>query len=282
VNEVQTANGKESLRRRTRLWVLLAFVAPWVCGLIAFQIWKSASVPSDVPTIGLSLDSAWYSHLGYSQASFETALTRVDARTFSFRTGDHPPAEILDQIDALLLCGGGDVDPARYGGDSGNTYSIDPAHDRFEEELIRGALERDMPILGICRGIQILNVVHGGTLRNLHEDSRLSATHGIDLDSFRAHAIQPVEGSLLASIIGSEPREVNSFHGHAVGRIGHGLTAAAVSPDGVIEAVERPDRAFVIGIQWHPEISSLTDADALAIFRELVDAARRYRAEQPE
>jgi gamma-glutamyl-gamma-aminobutyrate hydrolase PuuD len=260
----------------------VAFLAPWVCGLIAFQIWKSLSVPADVPTIGLSLDSAWYSRLGYSQASFETALTRVDARTLSFRAGDRSPAEILDQIDALLLCGGGDVDPARYGGDSSNTYSIDPAHDRFEEELIRGALERDMPILGICRGIQILNVAHGGTLRNLHADRELSATHGIDLNSFRAHSIQPVEGSRLASIIGSEPREVTSFHGHAVGRLGRGLSVAATSPDGAIEAVERPDKSFVIGLQWHPEIGSLTDPDALAIFRELVAEARRYRAVQPE
>lgn len=260
------------------LWLLIAVLVLGVAGSTGFRLWKSAKVSHDAPVVGLSLDTQWYNRLGFAQAAFEIALTRADARTTGFRPGEAHPEEILESIDALFLAGGGDIDPALYGGDRRNRYGIDPEHDAFERDLIRGALRRDMPILGICRGIQILNVVHGGTLRNLHLDSDLISTHGIRLHSLKAHTVSIVDGSLLDSASEPRIRTVNSFHGRAVDRIGAYLVAVAHSPDGVVEAIERPDRSFVLGLQWHPEILSLEDPAALSVFRDFVEAAREYRS----
>jgi gamma-glutamyl-gamma-aminobutyrate hydrolase PuuD len=180
-------------------------------------------------------------------------------------------------VDALLLSGGDDVDPALYGGDASEAGSINRRRDEFEIRLIRAALDRNMPVLGICRGIQILNVAHGGSIRNLRADEALSEHHGIDVDSFTAHKVTVAADTRLAAAIGAGMHRVNSFHGQAVGRVGDGLRVCATADDGVIEGLERPDRAFVIGIQWHPEITSLTEEAALTLFRALVLHAEAYR-----
>ena len=225
--------------------------------LVAFLAWRSTP-PKGAPRIGLSTASGFV----VQRAFYEDALARAGGRSVSIRPTDDDArfTAILDEIDALLLTGGDDVDPALYGGDPG------------------GALDRDMPILGICRGIQILNVAHGGTVRNLRSDEALSDRHGIDVDSFTAHEVDIPPGTHLAEVLGARKHRVNSFHGQAVGRVGAGLRVCATADDGVIEGVERRDRAFVIGIQWHPEITSLTDEAALALFRALVRQAEAYRA----
>jgi len=264
-----------SRRRRIILTLLAVLLATPTLLLIAFLAWRP-SPPEGGPRIGLSTASGFV----VQRPFYEDALARAGGRPVLITPTDDDArlTAMLDEIDALLLTGGDDVDPAVYRGDPGDTGSSDRRRDEFEIRLIRGALDRDMPILGICRGIQILNVAHGGTVRNLRSDEALSNRHGIDVDSFAAHDVDIATGTHLAEVLGARGHKVNSFHGQAVGRVGTGLCVCATADDGVIEGVERPDRAFVLGIQWHPEITSLTDEAALALFRALVRQAEAYRA----
>jgi len=245
-----------------------------------FKVWQWVLVPSQAPVIGVSLDTAWHSRLGITSKTYETALTRVQARMVDIRPGGTSADRILNSIDALLLTGGGDVDPGLYGGDPATAQLVDRRRDDLELELIKGALQRDMPVLGICRGIQILNVAHGGTLRNLREIPELIEVHGVELDSLQAHAIEIVSGSLLAGCVGAGEKQVTSFHGQAVDGVGRDLQVVAVAPDGVIEALERKDRSFVVVLQWHPEILSLENPAELVIFEELVKQAQAYKLRQ--
>jgi gamma-glutamyl-gamma-aminobutyrate hydrolase PuuD len=243
----------------------------------AYRAWQWMAVPRGAPVIGLSLDTAWHSRLGITCKTYEVALTRVGARFEALRPGRRSAAEILDSIDALLLSGGGDIDSVLSGADPAATKLVDRARDDLEIALVRGALERDMPILGICRGIQILNVACGGTLRSLRDEPALEEVHGPALDSLSAHRVAVRGGSHLAHIVGPGERSVSSFHKQAVDRVGDALRVAATSSDGIVEGLEHPDRRFVVAVQYHPEIRSVADATALALFEELVREAEAYR-----
>lgn len=242
---------------------------------IAFLIWRS-SPPEGAPRIGLSMASSFI----VQRPLYEEALARAGGQPVLITPTDDADrlSSLLDEIDALLLSGGDDVDPGLYGSDRRDAGSAPRRRDQFEIRLIRAALDRNMPILGICRGIQILNVAHGGTVQNLRADQALSDRHGIRVDSFSAHDVDVAGGTHLAEVVGAGRHRVNSFHGQAVGRVGANLLVAATADDGVIEGIERKDRTFVIGIQWHPEITSLTDGAALALFRALVRHAEAYRS----
>jgi putative glutamine amidotransferase len=162
----------------------------------------------------------------------------------------------LQNINALLLSGGGDLDPVFFGEEAlPCTKTISPRRDAYELYLARVALERHIPILGICRGMQVLNVAAGGTvfqdvsfavrqpLQHTQNAPRWYATHLIDI----------TPDSQLAAIFGVRRLRVNTFHHQAVGRVAPGFTIAARSLDGVIEAVESPAHAFAVGVQFHPE-----------------------------
>lgn len=243
-----------------------------VVGYVSFRIWKWASVPRDAPVIGASLDTAWHARMGITTKGYEVGLTRAGGRIIELRPGESSPEEILGRIDALFLGGGGDVDPELSGGAAADAQLVDPERDRFELALIEGALERHMPILGICRGIQILNVSQGGTVRNLRDDADLAHTHGVEIDSMDAHPVTIAAGSKLATLLGAGRRDVNSFHGQAVGRLAPGVVAAAESPDGVVEAIELSGQRFAIGIQWHPEMP----AQQMAVFEAFLKEAKAY------
>jgi gamma-glutamyl-gamma-aminobutyrate hydrolase PuuD len=232
------------------------------------------------PVIGLSMDTAWYSRLGITSTPYDLALTRVGARTLEVRRGEMEVDKFLDAIDGLLISGGGDVDPALSGA-SGEGFMVDRLRDDFEIALVRGAIKRDMPVLGVCRGIQLMNVAHGGTLQNLRDDKERNDLHGIDTDSFDAHEVTVRPGSRLSEIGPEGTFRVNSFHGIAVEKVGAGLRASALAEDGLVEAVERPASRFVIGMQWHPEWLSMEEDAHLAIFNAFVEAAAAYRREKP-
>ncbi|MBU0638825.1 MAG: type 1 glutamine amidotransferase [Planctomycetes bacterium] len=268
------------MRRRSRIALIVSAVGLGIPAvLVLVYLAARPAPPPGGPRIGLSMASG----LVAQRPLYEDALARAGGRPVLVTPVSDAGelAALLDDVDALLLTGGGDIDPVLYGGDADDAWLVDRARDDFEIRLIRAAMERDMPILGICRGIQILNVAHGGTIRNLRDDPVLSATHGIDFDSFTAHQVEIVVGTRLAAALGAGARQVNSFHGQAVERVGAGLRVCAMADDAVIEAIERPDRAFVVGIQWHPEIQSLTDERGLELLRVLVQHARAYRAAHP-
>ena len=264
-----------SRRRRVLLIVLAVLIGAPVLSVLGYLIWRPTP-PAGAPRIGLSMASSFV----VQRPFYEDAIARAGGRTVLVTPTDRQDriGPLLDRIDALLLSGGDDVDPATYDGDPNSAGSTNRRRDEFEIRLIHAALDRGMPILGICRGIQILNVAHGGTIRNLRTDDALFDVHGIDLTSLTAHQIGVAAGTRLADAVGPGTHRVNSFHGQAVGRVGAGLRTCATADDGVVEAIERPDRAFVVAIQWHPEITSYADEQALTLFRALVRQAETFRA----
>jgi len=164
---------------------------------------------------------------------------------------------LLDRLDGLLLSGGVDVDPALYGQPQHPKLGrVDRERDDFELALTRHALRRDLPLLAICRGQQVLNVATGGTLiQDLASELEGAVTHEAPgRRTRRSHPVEVLAGSKLSEILGPGPLSVNSFHHQAIDRLGEGLTVSGSCPeDGVIEAVEMKDRSFVLGVQWHPE-----------------------------
>ena len=188
--------------------------------------------------------------------------------------------ELFGECDALLLTGGEDVDPARYGAEPhAKLGDVSPGRDLNELALIAEARARDLPILGICRGIQILNVACGGTL---FQDLPSQRPGTIDHDpggarDDRSHAITLQEHSHLARIFGTQGLQANSFHHQAVDRLGEGLVATAHAADGLVEGIEGTNpKEWLIGVQWHPEELALhPEASDLKLFAALTAAARR-------
>jgi gamma-glutamyl-gamma-aminobutyrate hydrolase PuuD len=183
--------------------------------------------------------------------------------------------ETLDVLDGLLFSGGSDLDPAEYGQEAHpETNGIRPERDRAELALLRAALERDLPLLAVCRGSQVLNVARGGDLvQHLPEvvgDEKHKHTPG----EFADHEVDVKEGTLLGGLLGART-PVKSHHHQGFGRVGDGLVEAAWAEDGTLEAVEDPGRRFAVGVLWHPEESGDT-----ALFHALVAEARAYRDEK--
>ena len=182
-------------------------------------------------------------------------------------------SRMLDGIDGLCVSGGYDVDPAAYGqSPHPETDAPRPARDAWELELIAGATERNMPILGVCRGAQVLNVARGGTLHQHLPDvvgsSRYEGKDGV----FASVPVKVVEGTLLAAVHPIE-RDVPVYHHQAIDALGEGLIVSALSDDGVIEAVEDPSLGFCVAVQWHPE----QDPGAGRLYQGFIEAARAFR-----
>ncbi|WP_320776617.1 gamma-glutamyl-gamma-aminobutyrate hydrolase family protein [Streptomyces sp. CRN 30] len=171
-------------------------------------------------------------------------------------------AEAVARLDGLVIAGGADVDPARYGAErSPRTGPPAPERDAWELALIDAALAAGTPLLGICRGMQLLNVALGGTLVQ-HLDG-----HVTEVGVFGRHVVRPVPGSRYAEIA-PEDASVPTYHHQAVDRLGAGLRPSAYAADGTVEAVELPGPGWVLGVQWHPEMGEDT-----RVMRALVRAA---------
>lgn len=191
------------------------------------------------------------------------------------RAGD--AKELLKRLDALVLTGGDDVDPAFYG-EQPHTSVRGLVHERdeFELALVREALERDLPLLAICRGHQVLNVAVGGTLiQDIPSQVAGAVAHDPEGERWAlAHSVRIEPGTRLHGILGRDEVQVNSFHHQAVKEIGRGLVVSARSPeDGVVEGIELPDRRFALGVQWHPESFWGRPEGFRPLFRALVEAA---------
>jgi putative glutamine amidotransferase len=174
----------------------------------------------------------------------------------------------LDGIDGLLLMGGTDVNPARYGEERlPETDEPDDERDEIELEAITRAIEKDLPILAICRGLQILNVYHGGTLAQ-----HLGSRHVVRSEDKGqpVHEVEVERGTALADAVGTNRVHVNSRHHQAVANIGAGLQVTARDPeDGTIEGLERADKRFVVAVQWHPE-DQVNQPEQMRLFERFV------------
>ncbi|MGW4197452.1 gamma-glutamyl-gamma-aminobutyrate hydrolase family protein [Streptomyces sp. NPDC005004] len=178
--------------------------------------------------------------------------------------GPERAAAAVARLDGLVIAGGPDVDPARYGAER-SPRTGPPAHERdtWELALIEAALEARVPLLGICRGMQLLNVALGGTLVQ-HLDG-----HVVETGAFGTHPVTPVEGTLYAEVAPEETAHVPTYHHQCVDRLGRDLIPSAHAEDGTVEAVELPPaEGWVLGVQWHPEMG-----EDLRVMRALVDAA---------
>jgi putative glutamine amidotransferase len=190
---------------------------------------------------------------------------------------------MLDRLDALVLSGGVDVDPALYGEPRHATVTrVVPERDAFEIALVDEALRRELPLLAICRGHQVLNVARGGTL---YQDipSQIPGAGHHDRDSARweyCHDVDVLPGTRLREVLGRDKVAVNSFHHQAVKDVGRGLVVSARGAgDGVVEAIEDPTRRFALGVQWHPESFWDQPRTFQALFEAVVRAARDRAAE---
>lgn len=195
-----------------------------------------------------------------------------------------PVHEALEVIDGLILPGGGDIHPEHYGGDEHEAnYGICHERDHFELVLARAALERpNLPILCVCRGMQLLNVALGGDLIvHIPDVFGTKVIHRTADVQALPHPVEIAPGSHVARVYGTTTAEVQSVHHQAVGRLGEGLRAVAWAADGVVEAIESGRHDFVVGVQWHPELDVLGDDRPAGLFDELVARSRVYAVGGP-
>ncbi|MCA9321416.1 MAG: gamma-glutamyl-gamma-aminobutyrate hydrolase family protein [Planctomycetes bacterium] len=247
---------------------------------------------SQRPIIGVSSRKIYFTHNDRPYPRFGVAINYVQA---SEAAGGAPLMlplsqnadvlhQLLDVCDGLLLTGGLDIDPSLYGEEPHqNIDQINPLRDITEMILAKEALRRDMPIFGICRGMQILNVAAGGSLvqdiGSQIEKETLQHFQKLT-EEYPSHSIRIESDSWLHRIVGEEKVRVNSYHHQCVKRMGEGFRVTAWAPDGVPEAMSDDRRFFAHAVQWHPELTYTNLDFNLAMFRAHVEAAGRYRVER--
>ncbi|WP_441248455.1 gamma-glutamyl-gamma-aminobutyrate hydrolase family protein [Kitasatospora sp. McL0602] len=210
----------------------------------------------------------WQQNAAVLHGSYLDAVTRAGGIPVVLPPHGRGAGRLLARLDALVLAGGADIAPDRYGEPAHpRTGKPQPVRDAWEFELLAGALERDLPVLGICRGMQLLNIALGGSLVQHLPERTGDESHQIASAVYHRRPVTTGAGSRIAELLGPAA-EVPCYHHQAVGRLGNGLEAAAWAADGVIEAVELPGHRFVLGVQWHPE----ADPADTRLFDALVEA----------
>ena len=218
---------------------------------------------------------AWTEPAAFSPMSYVRSVQAAGARPLLLVPDEHDaarPGELLGGLDALIVSGGAsDIDPARYGADRHPTSAPDePLRDGFELALVTAAVAADLPVLGVCRGMHVLNVAHGGTLVQHLPDALGHDAHRVLPAGFADHEVRIEPGSLAARAAGREREVVKSHHHQGVAEVGAGLRATAwATADDTVEAIEGPGRRFLLGVLWHPE-----EDEASRVVGTLVQAAR--------
>ncbi len=228
------------------------------------------SWPRDVEYEGVPERCDTFSH------DYVTSVVHAGGLPVLLPLADHSEAgrdvfdALLGLVDGVVLTGGGDIEPAAYGAATHEaTKYTDAARDAYDTLVMHRVVERGIPTLGICRGLQLTNVVFGGTLAQ-HLDG-----HEADHLAFdTAHTVHVEPGTRLASLLGQGEVEVNSLHHQGVDRLGDGVRAVATSADGVVEAIELDGADHFLAVQWHPELLRHRP-EQLGLFRDLVERSRR-------
>lgn len=277
--------------KRIRRWLsrigitLAVLIGIYVLFRLIYPVWINTRLPADAPRIAFSLDNSLLGRIGITDTTYQRVMTAAGGRLIMLRpdaAGVPVSAENIEallekeKIDGVLLTGGGDVDPNLYGGDPNTTMLVHRLRDDFEIALIREARQRGLPMLGICRGCQILNVAMGGTVRNLRKEQDIKSLHLV----LKGHAVDLNPDSKLAETLGvTHLTKVVSLHGNSVGKPAPGIKIAATGPGGIVEAIEADSagqRGWIVGIQWHPELT-LDKQVQQKVFESLVDRARTVR-----
>jgi putative glutamine amidotransferase len=293
MNEEKTCNSGKATppARRSRRWLgriaiaLAVLIGTYVLFRLIYPVWINARLPTDAPRIAFSLDNSLLGRVGVTDATYQRVMTAAGGRLITLRpdaagvpVNREAVKALLEeqQIDGVLLTGGGDVDPNLYGGDPNLTMLVHRLRDDFEIALIRAARQRGLPMLGICRGCQIINVALGGTVRNLRKKQEVKNLHLL----LKGHAVNLNPDSKLAKTLGvTHLAKVVSLHGNSVGKPALEVTIAATGPGDVTEDIEAGSagqEGWIVGIQWHPELT-LDDQVQHKVYKVLVDRAREAR-----
>lgn len=210
-------------------------------------------------------------------ANYIDSIWRAGGAATLILPGDRASAqEMLEPLDALVLVGGGDIDPRLYGQEPGpNNYGMDEVRDGLEVSLLREADSRLLPTLAVCRGMQVLNVAFGGTLFQDLPSQGGFGEHGRPTSGEQAlHDVTLVAGTKVADAAGSPTLRSSCHHHQGVDRVGEGLIVAARAADGLVEAIEREGDGWMIGVEWHPEDTADRDPGQQGLFDALVERAR--------
>jgi gamma-glutamyl-gamma-aminobutyrate hydrolase PuuD len=233
------------------------------------------------PLIGITADiaratfGAWEEDTALVPADYVRAVERAGGRPLLVPPSDEGMEETLDVLDGVIFSGGGDMDPATYGQEPhAETKGVLVERDRGELALLQAALARDMPVLAVCRGSQVLNVALGGDLVQHLPEIVGDETHKHTPGEYADHDVDVLPETRLGALIGDRA-PVKSHHHQGFGRLGSGLREAARADDGTIEALEDPDRRFAVGVLWHPEAG-----EDMRLFEAFVAEARHYREER--
>jgi putative glutamine amidotransferase len=217
--------------------------------------------------------SYWELEAALIPADYVRAVEQSGGRALLVPPSADGIEETVEALDAIVFSGGSDLDPSLYGEDPHpETFGIHRERDEAELELLEAALARDMPVLGICRGSQVLNVVRGGRLHQHLPELVGHERHKHQPGVFADHDVNIEPDTKLARILGEDHVPVKSHHHQGLEELGRGWRASARADDGTVEAIESPDLSFALGVLWHPEAG-----DDRKLFEALVEEARRYR-----
>lgn len=217
----------------------------------------------------------WTEEAALVPLAYVRAVEEAGGRPLVVPPSEDGLEETLDALDGVIFSGGGDLDPELYGAKPHDETDMPRTErDAAELRLLEAALDRDMPVLAICRGSQLLNVARGGDLEQHLPETVGHEQHRHDPGSFSDHDVKVAAGSRLGGLLGDRA-PVKSHHHQGFGRIGSGLREVAWAEDGVVEGLEDSDKRFALGVLWHPE-----EGEDFALFQGLVAQARRYRQER--
>jgi len=235
------------------------------------------------PIIGLTTyrqqgqTGVWNTEMAMIPAFYIEGITRAGGLAIMLPPQQLSGAEakdIVSSLDGLMLCGGRDIDPSRYGqSPHAEAEQPDKLRDDLEEKLLSAAIDADLPFLGICRGAQMLNINRGGTLIQHLPDVVGDNRYQLGNAKFSPADVEVETSSILGSLVGDKVSNAALYHHQAIDELGKGLKITAKTEDGIIEAVELADHPFGVAVQWHPEQT----LDDLRIFEGLIEAARKYR-----
>lgn len=232
------------------------------------------------PVIGIGADvlsPPGKRELAFAYLTYVEALRRAGAVPVVIPPQPENAAEVLDAVDGLVLAGGFDCHPELYGEQPHPTLEpMDSRRQSSDLTLARLARERGVPTLGICLGLQVMNVAAGGTLmQDIDSAVQTDVRHASSPENRARHDVMLEKGTKLAGFVRDLELNVNSSHHQAVGRVGEGLRVTALAPDGIVEGLEDPRKAFYVGVQWHPE-DMTGEESAVRLFGAFIEAARGY------